>query len=74
MREVFDKNVTQEIIADRLIKLVLFGKAFKICNIIRFPPFSLCQNIVSKNIFMAKCSDLTEKCLESGDNDERHCK
>ena len=49
-------------------------KAFKICNIIRFPPFNLCQNIVEKNNFLSKCSHLTEKCLLKEDNDERSCK
>ena len=53
---------------------VIQKKAFQLCNIIRFPPFNLCQNIVPKNIFVSKCTDLTEECLNNGNNDEGHCK
>ena len=49
-------------------------KAFKLCKLIKFPPFNKCKNDVNKGSFLSKCIETTCDCLTQSDNDERGCK
>ena len=45
----------------------------KICNIIKFPPFSKCHFLVPKIDFLPTCIDVVTKCLKSN-QDEGKCR
>merc|ERR1719495_900539 len=48
-------------------------QAWRLCNTIKFPPFSQCSSVVDKSAWLATCLDMTCDCLKKG-RDSRECK
>ena len=56
--------------ADKEVK----DKAYKICNMIRFPPFQNCHSLISTTEYLSTCLPSTMECLKQNENDERKCR